>query len=165
MAPPARVTTTPDPVSFTLSNRAPSFWPMPRRRKARSSSFELDSSSSGSRCGSISTIVTSAPNDRHTLANSTPITPPPRITTEAGTWSRVRAWSLVITRWPSMARPGRLRDSEPVASTTWAPSYTVSPTCTEVGDTSRPSPWMMSIFRDLIRPSRPFHSRVTTLSL
>ena len=64
---------------------------MPRRRKARSSSFELDSSSGGSRCGSISTIVTSAPNDRHTLANSTPITPPPRMTADAGTWSSCSA--------------------------------------------------------------------------
>ena len=56
---------------------------MPRRRNARSSSLELDSSSGGSRCGSISTIVTSAPNERQTLANSTPITPPPRMTTDA----------------------------------------------------------------------------------
>ncbi len=64
---------------------------MPRRRKARSSSLELDSSSGGSRCGSISTIVTSAPNDRQTLANSTPITPPPRITTDEGTRSSMSA--------------------------------------------------------------------------
>ena len=84
---------------------------MPRLRKARSSSFELDSSSGGSRCGSISTMVTSAPNDRQTLANSTPITPPPRITAEAGTRSRVSAWSLVITRSPSICRPGSDRGS------------------------------------------------------
>ena len=85
VAPPSSVTVTPLPVSLTLSNLVPSLKPMPRRRNARSSSFELDSSSVGSRCGSISTMVTSAPNERHTLANSTPITPPPRMTTEAGT--------------------------------------------------------------------------------
>ncbi len=113
---------------------------MPRLRKARSSSFELDSSSGGSRCGSISTIVTSAPNDRHRLANSTPITPPPSITAEAGTRSRVSAWSLVITRSPSICRPGSERGSEPEASTTCAPSYTASPTATAVGETSLPSP-------------------------
>ena len=32
-------------------------------------------------------MVTSAPKDRHTLANSTPITPPPRMTTDSGTRS------------------------------------------------------------------------------
>ena len=57
---------------------------MPRRRKARSSSLELASSSSGTRCGSASTIVTSAPKDFQTLANSTPMTPPPRIDHRGG---------------------------------------------------------------------------------
>ena len=54
----------------------------------------LASSSSGTRCGSISTTVTSAPKDRQMLANSTPMTPPPRTTTEAGTRSSCSAWSL-----------------------------------------------------------------------
>ncbi len=60
---------------------------MPRRRNARSSSLELASSSSGTRWGSISTMVTSAPNERQTLANSTPMTPPPRMTADRGTRS------------------------------------------------------------------------------
>src|ERR1700722_3499667 len=136
---------------------------MPRRRKARSISRELDSSSRGSRCGSISTMVTSAPNERQTLANSTPITPPPRMTTEAGTRSSFRAWSLVMTRSPSMSRPGRLRDSEPVASTTCAPSTTRSPTWTWVGEMSLPSPSMTSMWRLATSPVRPFHRRGATL--
>ena len=52
--------------------------------------------------------MTSAPNDFQTLANSTPMTPPPSTTTLAGTWSRVSAWSLVITR-PPISRPGSER--------------------------------------------------------
>ena len=88
--PPSRVTVTPVSEWLTDSNRAPSSNPMPRRRNARCSSLDEDSSSSGSSWGSISTIVTSAPNDRHTLANSTPITPPPRMIT-AGTWSSTSA--------------------------------------------------------------------------
>ena len=67
-------------------------------------------------------MVTSAPNDRQTLANSTPMTPPPKITTDPGTRSSPSASSLVMTRWPSIASPGRLLGSEPVASTTRAPS-------------------------------------------
>ncbi len=125
----------------------------------------LVSSSSGSSCGSISTIVTSAPNDRHTLANSTPITPPPRMITEPGTRSSRSASSEVITRSPSMSSPGRLRGTDPVASTTCEPSYTVSPTLTWVGDTSTPEPSIVSIFRLAIVDCRPFHSRSTTPSL
>ena len=41
--------------------------------------------------GSASTIVTSAPNDFQTLANSQPMTPPPSTTAEAGTWSSCSA--------------------------------------------------------------------------
>ena len=67
-------------------------------------------------------MVTSAPNDRQMLANSTPMTPPPRMTADPGTRSSFSAWSLVMIRWPSIASPGRLRASEPVASTTCAPS-------------------------------------------
>ena len=45
---------------------------------------ETDSSSFGTRWGSASMIVTSAPNDFHTLANSTPMTPPPSTATLLG---------------------------------------------------------------------------------
>ena len=94
---------------------------MPRRRKARSSSLELASSSSGTRCGSASTMVTSVPKDVQALANSTPITPPPSTIALAGTRSRVRACSLAITRWPSSSRPGSVREYEPVARITLVP--------------------------------------------
>ena len=58
---------------------------MPRLRYARSSSLELASSSSGTRWGSASTIVTSAPKDFQAEANSTPMTPPPSTIAERGT--------------------------------------------------------------------------------
>jgi hypothetical protein len=103
------------PVNFT-----PVLNLMPRRRNARSSCLEQNSSSSGTSRGSISTIVTSAPNERHTLANSTPITPPPRTTTRSGTKSRLSAWSLVSTR-PPISSPGSDLAYEPVASTTFCP--------------------------------------------
>ena len=94
---------------------------MPRRRKTRCSTFADPSSSSGSSCGAISTMVTSAPNDRHTEANSTPITPPPRMMTDDGTRSSRSASSELITRTPSSARPGSDLGTDPVASTTWSP--------------------------------------------
>ena len=50
---------------------------MPRLRNARSSAFDDASSSAATSRGSASTMVTSAPKLRHTLANSQPITPPP----------------------------------------------------------------------------------------
>ena len=94
---------------------------MPRRRNTRCSTLADASSSSGSSCGAISTMVTSAPNDRHTDANSTPITPPPRMIADFGTRSSCSASSEVITRSPSSVRPGSERGTDPVASTTWSP--------------------------------------------
>ena len=61
-----------------------------RLRNARSSAFDDASSSAATSRGSASTMVTSAPKLRHTLANSQPITPPPSTTTEAGTRSSVQ---------------------------------------------------------------------------
>ncbi len=78
---------------------------IPRLRNARCSWVEMASSSAATRRGSASMIVTSEPNERNTEANSTPITPPPRTTTRAGTWSRLSAWSLVMTR-PVISSPG-----------------------------------------------------------
>ncbi len=120
--PSSSVTVTPESVVLASLNFFPSENVIPRLRKARSSSLELDSSSSGSRCGSASTTVTSAPNDRHTLANSTPMTPPPSTTTDDGTLSSVSACSLVMMRLPSISRPGREREYEPVASTSALPA-------------------------------------------
>jgi hypothetical protein len=94
---------------------------MPRRRNARCSTFALASSSRGRSCGSISTIITSAPNERHTDANSTPITPPPRMIADLGTRSSRSASSEEMIRSPSIVRPGSDLGTEPVASTMWSP--------------------------------------------
>ncbi len=64
---------------------------MPLRRNWRSSSLEEDSSSSGTRWGSASTIVTVAPKEFHTEANSHPMAPAPSTMTDAGTCSRFSA--------------------------------------------------------------------------
>jgi hypothetical protein len=100
-------------------------------------------------------MVTSAPNDFQTLANSQPMTPPPSTTTDVGTRSSLSAWSLVITWLPSMSSPGRLFAYDPVARTTCLPSYRWPSTSTAVGLTSRPIPSMKVIFRLLTRPCRP----------
>ena len=92
-----------------------------RRRNARSSSFELNSSSAGTSRGSASTIVTSAPKLLNTDANSTPITPPPRTTTRSGT-SSSRIASLLVMIRPPMSRPGSVLANEPVASTMLRPT-------------------------------------------
>ena len=68
-----------------------------RLRKARSSCLEIASSSLGTRWGSPSMMVTWLPMEAQAEANSTPMTPPPRITAEAGTWSISRASSEVMT--------------------------------------------------------------------
>ena len=68
----------------TFSNGLPTLNAMPRLRNARSSALEHSSSSAATRRGSASTMVTSAPKDFQTLANSTPMTPPPSTIAEAG---------------------------------------------------------------------------------
>ena len=104
------VTATPESVCSTELNRVEVRKPMPRLRKARSSALEEAASSAATRRGSASTIVTSAPKDRHTLANSEPMTPPPSTTTEEGTRSRRSACSEVRTFSPSTSRPGSDRE-------------------------------------------------------
>ena len=108
--PPSTVSVTPLSVVFTDSNRVPVEKLILRLRKARSSALEDCSSSLGTRWGSASMIVTSAPNERHTLANSHPITPPPSTITDEGTLSSRSACSEVSTRVPSMSRPGSERE-------------------------------------------------------
>ncbi len=95
----------------------PSSNPIPRRRNTRCSTLADASSSSGSSCGAISTIVTSAPKERHTEANSTPMTPPPRMIADLGTRSSESPSSDEITREPSIDSPGSERGTDPVAST------------------------------------------------
>ena len=80
-----------------------------RRRNARSSILEANSSSLGTSRGSASTTVTSEPKLLNTDANSTPMTPPPRTTIRCGTESSRMASVLVMIR-PPISRPGRVRE-------------------------------------------------------
>ena len=105
VSPPSSSTVTTSPSCRAPANRTPVRKAIPRLRKARCSCLEMASSSAATSRGSASTIVTSDPNERNTEANSTPMTPPPRTTTRAGTWSMVSAWSLVMIR-PPISRPG-----------------------------------------------------------
>ena len=119
---PRACTRTPEAVCSTRSNRAFSLKLILRRRKARSSSLELASSSSGTRCGSASMIVTSVPNERPDAARTRSRSRRRRArSTEPGTRSSCSACSLAITRSPSMVRPGRVREYEPVARITSVP--------------------------------------------
>ena len=86
-------------------------------------------------------LVSAASNEAKTEANSTPITPPPSTTTEAGTCVRRSASSLVMIRGPR-DRPGRIRGCEPVARTRVLPEIVRSPTWTVVGEVTAPSPVM-----------------------
>ena len=104
------VARTPFSVCSTFSNGLPTLKLIFRLRNARSTALEISSSSAATSRGSASRMVTSAPNDFHTLANSTPITPPPSTIAELGTRSSLRACSLVITRVPSTSRPGSERE-------------------------------------------------------
>ncbi len=82
--PSSRVATTPLSSWVTLAKRTPVVNAILRLRKARSRAFEHASSSAGTKRGSASMIVTSAPKDFQTEANSTPITPPPSTIALAG---------------------------------------------------------------------------------
>ncbi len=86
-------------------------------------------SSFGTRCGRASMIVTSEPKERHTLANSTPITPPPRTRTRSGMTSSASACSLVRIRPPMSRR--EVNDCTSLSRAPHrAPTYTSSPTLT-----------------------------------
>ncbi len=83
--PSSRVTCTPVSSCVADAKRTPRLKEMPRLRNARSRALEQAMSSLGTRLGRASTMVTSAPNDFQTLANSTPMTPPPSTITLLGT--------------------------------------------------------------------------------
>ena len=84
-------------VLSTPANLTPVEKLIPLFLKALSIAFETASSSAGTNLGNPSIMVTSEPSDFQTLANSTPITPPPRITTLEGTEVSFKACSEVIT--------------------------------------------------------------------
>ena len=99
---------TPESLCLAPVNFTPVLKAILRLRNARSRSLEANSSSDGTRRGSASTMVTSAPKLLNTDANSTPITPPPSTTTLRGTSSSRSASLLVMTR-PPISRPGSVR--------------------------------------------------------
>ena len=89
---------------------------MPCFRNVRASSAETASSSTGTRRGSSSTIVTLLPKRLKIDPNSTPTAPLPRITIDPGTSFRLIASSLVMMRLWSIVMPGTLRGDDPVAT-------------------------------------------------
>ena len=78
------VTVTCSSVTLASSSLVSTIEVMPRLRNARASSFWLSASSSGTRPGRTSTMVTSAPMDRQNEANSTPTAPAPSTMTDLG---------------------------------------------------------------------------------
>src|SRR5881227_1897754 len=93
-----KVTAIPDFVLSIFSTLAPVKKLMPRLRYARASSLEISSSSTGTRRGSISRIVTSASNERNIDANSTPTAPAPTTTSDLGISPSLRISILVRMR-------------------------------------------------------------------
>ncbi len=142
--------------------RAPRWVAMPRRLNARSSSFDASASSIGIRCSSISTIVTSVPKWRKIEANSTPITPPPRIASRLGT-SAISSRPVESTQaGPSMPVTGGRSDCEPVAITAER-KVTSSPPSTAIvfGPVNSPRPFTMVMPLALTTPVMPFTSPST----
>ena len=95
---------------------APVWLVMPCFRNDFSSSAETASSSTGTRRGSSSTMVTSLPKRWKIDANSTPTAPLPMMTIDFGTSRRWIASSLVMMRLRSISMPGTPRGAEPVAT-------------------------------------------------
>ena len=141
-----------------------------RLAKLRARSFEISSSSIGSRRGRASTTVTCTPYAAKTSANSTPTAPPPITTTEGGSRSSRSASSELITRVPSSVTPGRLFGARPVARiTARASSVRVLPsaafTRTAPGPASSPRPATRVILFLRKRNSTPFDIRSATCRL
>jgi len=113
-----KVTFTPWPACSTLSTLVPTCEPMPRLRKTRASSLLTSSSSFGTSRGRYSRMVTSEPKLRKMEPNSTPTAPAPITISDFGMRSMLRISTLVSTR-SSAFRPGSMRASEPVESSTF----------------------------------------------
>ena len=132
---------------------------MPCFRNDFSSSADTASSSTGTRRGSSSMIVTSLPKRRKIDANSTPTAPLPMIAIDFGTSRRWIASSLVMMRLRSISMPGTLRGADPVAtmislrarSVCFSPSNTSTPPL----PASRAVPLIQSILFFLNRNSTP----------
>ncbi len=130
---------------------------IPRRLNARSSSFDASTSSIGIRCSSISTIVTSEPKWRKIDANSTPMTPPPRITRRRGT-SPISSRLVESTQaGPSMPLTGGRSECDPVAITAERKVMSSPPSTAMVfGPVNVPRPFTIVIPFALTTPVMPF---------
>src|SRR3989449_5566987 len=89
------------------------------------------------------------------------------MTIDFGIWSRLTAWSLLITRSPSMLRPGSDLGRDPVATTRFlaliaCPLFLTTTLCS---DSITPSPCKTATLFFLSRNSVPRQSWLTTLSL
>ncbi len=115
-----------------------------------------ETSSAGSRCGRASTMVTSTPNERQTLANSHADHAAAEHHDAVG--DDVEVEGLLAGEHASAdLRAGRLRLYEPVARITSVPRYTSSPTRTAGPASSEPSPDTTRMPRAEISPSRPLN--------
>ena len=130
----------------------------------------MSSSHPGRIASSASRMVTFDPRSASSEANSHPTTPPPTTATEAGSFSRSKNSSDVITQRPSTSKPGRTWGTEPAASTTLRPVSSRPASGPSTTSTRRPSfnvPVPMSVvtLRPLSSPGRPFQSLSTTACL
>jgi hypothetical protein len=156
------------PLTLADVTFVPVFTPMPRFLNAFASSADTASSSFGTRRGSNSITVTSAPNRLKIDANSTPTAPLPMIAIDAGTAGRWIAWSLVMMCVLSISMPGTLRGDEPVATMiSFAVSVAVVSPVTSIvpWPARRALPLIQSILFFLNRNSMPLVRPVTILFL
>ncbi len=89
---------------------------IPRLVSSLVNSLLTSSSSRGKMRGNSSMIVTSTPYEFQIVANSTPIDPPPTITTEAGRVSCMIASTYVTIFFPSIFTLGSIAALAPVAT-------------------------------------------------
>ncbi len=147
----SRSATTGSPAPRDTAKRWPSWWTesmvtpvrtsMPSSPNTSASNAPASGSSGPIRWGATSSTVTSAPKRRNTWASSTPMAPPPRTTSEAGTSSVSMASRLVQYGVPASPATGGIQARVPMLRTTpRSASMIVSPTATRFGPSSRPQP-------------------------
>ena len=130
--------------------------------KARSSSLLASSSSIGIRWSSISTMVTSVPKWAKIDANSTPMTPPPRMASRFGTSPISSRPVESRQRGPSMPSTGGRRDCDPVATIAdWNLTSSAPSTAIVFASVNAPLPDTMAISFALTTPVIPFTSPST----
>ncbi len=132
-------------------------------RSSLCTTFAISASSAGSNWSSISISTTSVPKRPNADAISVPDAPAPTTARRFGR-SFISQVAAVSSTRPSKLVPGTGSETEPVASTTFAASYSVSPTVTLPLPASLPEPSSRSILCFLKRLPTPPVSVFTTLS-